>query len=244
MYNIAFIMPHGGGWHWLSNLIYHLQHNDFTLPNVPAAVFDDEPQSDILFSHAYEWPTKRFIEFPSNVQRILVSTDKPFNLYLNDIKKIHLSPRFLNKVALPETQQFIELSNAAKSWLVDPLLRYYQENIVLNTRLLFCDPDQFLNELFAILDAAGIEYTKNIEYCYTSIANYKLTCFCPGEHVGNIHSIPWLAWCHALSVVHQLPYYNNLNFLTLPTIDHCRDALRPNQSIYLELTESLFFPWP
>ena len=52
---IKVFFPRGGGGNWLSNLIWHLEAANFSIPRVNV-VFDGQPQCSIPFSHSFEVP--------------------------------------------------------------------------------------------------------------------------------------------------------------------------------------------
>jgi len=241
---IVILRSHGGGGAWLNNLIYHLEKNNVDLPT-PGVSFDREPTGSVKFGHCFEYftpGTATVFDYPEH-DRILFSTDAAFNLYLNESLKIQLNPLILNNGTKSFTEQFDLLTNTAVGWLSDPMIRqYYYTNIDLDYKLIFLDPEQFVDQLFAILDSAGLQYSKNRDYCLRSIKNYKTTCPNPLNYIGNSDSILWLAWCHGLKMLNKLdiPFYD---FGSVPDIAQAAQALTSIQSQCIQLTAPVSFAW-
>jgi hypothetical protein len=239
------LTPKGGGGSWLTNLIWHLETSDFSLPDVDI-FFDGEQRSSIEVKHPFyydadELHVPTFDEF---FHKINFSTDKPFNLYLNEVIKIRLNPKVYDCGKLSYVEQFDILTNSAKANITDPAIKqYYHSNIDLDYRLIFQDPNKFIDQLFKILDTAGINYIKNRDYCRLSIANYKRTCPDPDTYIGNWSNIIWLAWCHALVMVYDLKLPQPYDFSQVESEDDCIKILAPLKEKYIELTESLYFKW-
>jgi len=240
---IVILRSHGGGGAWLYNLIYHLEKNDTSLPVVGQS-FDDEPTSSIRFGHSFDYVTPNtIVEYDwSKYRKILFSTNKPFNLYLNEGSKIQLNPKILNKISLPFEEQFDTLTNTSVGWITDPVVhKHYYTNIDLDYQLIFQKPDTFVDNLFSILDSTNLQYTKNKDYCLQSIEHYKKTCMNPDTIIGNLNNLYWLAWCHGLKMINKIPLA--FNFMEAKSMDEVASALTPIQDECIELTQSLYFKW-
>ena len=238
---------HGGGGSWLGNLIWHLYNNEYT-PSTQRknSVFDKNPIENPLAAvgHALEYTDQKVIVYDtwSEYQIVKYGTEYPFQLYLNEVNKVRFA--HLNYASLPLAEQFDGLTNTGKAWMTDTIMHeYYCKNLDLDMRLLFVDAAEFINQLFAILDTRSIPYSKNIDYCMQSIKQYKSSCPNPKNHIGNMNSLLWLSWCHALKMIHKLHYTSNINFTQIKEIDEIAQNLLPIQEQCLELSKPWYFLW-
>ena len=237
--------PRGSGGNWLSNLIWHLEKDDYTLPQVDI-VFDGQSSASIPFSHIFEVPdpsrSNELSRYSAADRNILFSTDRLFNLYLNDAIKVRYRPELTIKNTSLLSQYFT-LSDSAWYILNNEIFRTsYCCNIDLDYRLVFQNPDLFVDSLFDVLDSIGLKYTPNKKYALHSIEYYRSTCPDPATHIGNLDSIIWLGWCHALTLINKIPLagtateestMENLKLLLEPVADQC-----------LKLTtETMYFLW-
>lgn len=228
--------PRGSGGSWLNNLIWHLESADFDLPRA-TVVFDNEPMSSVKFFHAFEIPD------PNNPQQVLVtkhkrpgdvlfSCDCVYNHYLNNAVKVKLHIHQLDQQ--PWLQQFFALSNGARYYFSDAHYRdQYCCNIDLDYSTIFCNPQQFVTDLFDLLNKMNLRYTANEQYVFDSIAYYRSTCPDPGLHFGNFDSQLWLASCHAVTLIDGLGLDGTVTDkesaqqLLRPHADHCANRIRP-----------------
>ena len=234
---IKVLFPRGGGGNWLSNLIWHLEKADYTLPNVKT-VFDNEPKSSIPFSHKFEIPdpscSNEILPLPLAKRNILFSCEQLFNHYINNAIKV--KSQFHNIEQLNTQQKLFELSNGAKYYFNNA---YYKEhyccNIDLDYALIFQNPAQFADVLVKFLDSTNIKYTANKDYMLTSMAYYTTTCPTPSNHFDNWDSMLWLGACHAVTILDQLPIdvippdANTATVVQIlqPHADHYRQRIRP-----------------
>jgi len=63
---------------------------------------------------------------------------------------------------------------------------------------LYNNPAAFINQLYTVLDTAGLDYTPNEEFVHQAIDVFLDTCVDVDQHLGNYNSLPWLAWGHAI----------------------------------------------
>jgi len=244
---LTFAYSKGGGGSWLGNLIWHLEHNDFSIDVPDNNVFDFYPKSGLYFntSHSLEYfdlkkPT--FMKFEDHTTVIKYGTNKPFQIYLNELYKIRFGICAVDQSSV-FAKQFESVTVAAKAWMTDTVvLDSYCNNIDLDYELLFVNPNLFIDKLFTILDTTDMQYAKNIEYCLLSIENYKNTCPNPKNHIGNMSSIMWLGWCHALKMVHNLPVVN-FNFMEATNLEQIANIFEPIQTQCLELSKPWYFLW-
>jgi hypothetical protein len=197
-----FIYPRGSGGAWLSNLIWHLETRNFSIPSVER-VFDGLPASSIPFKHSFEIMNPHNpldVCYPNtndNLSNFLFSTNSLFVLYLNDAFKVRYG---IHKLAERSSKdQLFDLTDSATYIFTNQHYQeHYCENIDLEYRLVFQDQVRFIQQLFEILDQIGIDYEKNQDYCINSINYYKTTVANPMQQIGNLDSLMWLGACHAM----------------------------------------------
>lgn len=237
---------HGGGGSWLGNLMWHLHHNDFSLPSNNKSIFDGNPDSTDYYSiqHPFKHINLETIVMNdhSNYRVIKYGSEYPFQLYLNEIKKIRCT--IFNNAELSVTEQFDTFTNAAKAWMTDPLMqKFYCKDLDLDIKWLFVNPEEFIRQLFTILDTTDMPYSKNIDYCLRSIDNYKSTCYNPKEQIGNLESVVWLAWCHAIIMVNKIALSEPFNFMSATSLEQIAEAIEPVHNQCLELSKPWYFLW-
>ena len=214
--------PRGCGGNWLSNLIWHLQVDNFNLPQVDI-IFDGQPGCSISFTHG---------EYTLKTPEIkLFSCKHLFNHYLNDATKVRYPIHNLS--TRPWLEQLFDLSNSARYFLTNTEYSdYYCNNIDLDYSLVFRDPGEFTTRLFTLLNNWNTKYTPRREYVYSSIAYYRSTCTDPEEHFNNHDSIIWLGCCHGISLVDKLPLSGTItdigsaHTLLKPYFAHCAQRIQ------------------
>lgn len=247
MLKTKIFFPRGCGGHWLSNLIWHLETNDYTLPLVDI-VFDGQPTSNnIQIDHVFEVqdPTlsDQVTMLTKQDKNILFSTDCMFNIYLNDATKVKLGPMLVSIRDKSLLTQYFTLTDNALYLTGNQLYKEtYCCDIDLDYRLVFQNPSLFVDNLFSILDTAGLRYTPNKEYALTNIEYYKTTCANPADHIGNLDSLVWLSWCHALLISHGIPLSGVATEES--TLEDLKQLIMPLADWCLEQTDkSMYFLW-
>jgi hypothetical protein len=220
----------GGGGSWLSNLIWHLKNQDWTIPTV-SINFDQEPQG-VLCDHGLD--PSHYAETPT----VIFSTRRLFNLYLNHVKKISYPIHQID--SKPEASQICTLADHAEKLLTDAELQQsYFSRVDLDYELIFLDQYKFINDLYDILDQAKITYTKNSKYILYSMANYRSTCEQPTKYIGT-DTVEWLGFCLAVARVKNIsvqPFDMNL------TLDDVKTNFNHVQDLALEFVQTLYFDW-
>lgn len=212
--------PRGSGGNWLGNLIWHLEHNQLSLPTVDVT-FDGHPLSDsFTYTHGFElYDGKNPIFYHGVEPRIMFSSPCWFNQFINDAVKVRYHIENLSKQSILD--QFYRLTDSAVYILTDTLWqKTWERPGELDYRLLVEDQEQFIDCLFSVLDKFDIKYTGDRNYCHASIEYYKSTCPRPLEHLNNFDSILWLSWCHAHILI------NNQSLSTIVTTDATIDSIR------------------
>ena len=235
------IHPIGGGGNWLSAVIGNLEsHKPRTLN--PTLWFDHvKGTTSIAYNHGGNWELGFFR--PDDLSAydpiLLFSTEFIFNLYLLDAGKAKFNSERPGNILNQSTiEQFFLLSDYARFMLTDQTFySLYCKDIDLNTRWLFQEPELFIDQLFNQLDLAQISYIKDRDYCQNCIKVFVQTCENPKNHLGNQDSIIWLGWCHALSLIHQLPVNG------IFAENNIAQLLEPHQHRFIELTQPLMFEW-
>jgi hypothetical protein len=239
--HLTIYYPRGCGGSWLSNLIWHLENNNLTLPKVQR-IFDHEPFSKTIeISHKfniYDESNKK--TFHTLIGKsLLFSTNCFFNMYINDAYKVRYG--ILNLDLLPLREQLFTLSDSMRYIFTDQDWHdHYCNNIDLDYRLIFQDPAKFSYMLFDILHRHDIKFCPDRDYVHESIKNYKSTCCDPDNIFGNLDSLIWLGCCHALTMLKDIP---------LPVISEniiqqeIKELLEPFNEITKEYISTKMFQW-
>ena len=224
------VYPRGSGGSWLSNLIWHLEHNNTDLPQVDM-VFDYTPKCSIKFDHGIS-QYNPVIFRPKTLETMLFSSKHLFTHYLNDATKVRYHIQKLHNRS--ELEQFRVMSNSAIYFLTNKEYQaYYCDKIDLDYSIIFQDPVEFINRLFVLLNNCDIKYTQNREYALSSIAYYRNTVTNPEQHYNNPASIIYLGYCHAITLMDNLPLtgiitdIRSAQTLLEPYFELCADRIKP-----------------
>jgi hypothetical protein len=239
------LFPEGNGGNWLNNLIYHLEENDNSFPSVIAnSAFDREKKSkNVYMTHGRDGMC---IDEKVTDNRILFSTTKSFNIFLNITSKKVLNRHMLFGPSIVADMSFNEQFEFLTNHVVYILSNkeykdWYYKNINLNYDLLFINPEIFILNLFDTLDKVGLTYHKNKKYCMQSIENYKKTLQNPSDHVGQPNSLIWAAWCHAIAVIYNVHIDGSL--LDCTSLTQVSKILHPYQDKFLEISQPFILTW-
>lgn len=243
MTKLVVLYPRGSGGSWLSNLIWHLENNDFTIPKVNI-VFDNEPKSNLVMcTHAaHEMApgmSLDLINFDYGVPVVRFASDCLFNMYVNEVHKVRYVILSLGEKSLRE--QFFTLTNNFTYAMTDELWHNtYCRDYVLNYRHVFTDPEQFINSLFALLEQHAIKFTPDRDYCLRSIEYYRSTCRNPKDVIGNLDDLTWLAACHGVSILKNIPLPVVLEG---SSIEELKAALAPLNDLTIEYINPKVLYW-
>jgi hypothetical protein len=240
------LYPQGSGGKWLSNLIYHLVHNNNHIPVVDK-IFDNCSRGPIYVEHGFEQPNNKILidlDSARCKKRLMFSTKYSFNLYLNVVYKkiLNIKDFNFNTAKKINIEQFFDLTDHAVYIMSDTTFKnFYCSQIDLEYSLIFKNSELFAIKLFELLDNVNLKYTKNTDYVIKRIEQYKNTCENPRNYINSDSSIVWLAWCHGISIVNNLTITENLSDCkTIEEIPICFKALQPK---ILELSRNLIFDW-
>ena len=171
---------------------------------------------------------------------LVFSTRFKFNLYLNYCIKQRYAFYNINK--LDVCSQLFDLSNTAKFVFQNELIdQCYCQKIDLDYQLIFTDSAKFENDLYNIMDSQHIKYTANSDYVQLSINSYQTTVANPTEIIGNKESIIWLAWCHAVSLMHGIDLPGVLR--QAPDQNAMHQILLPAEALAIDLANQNCFTW-
>jgi len=235
--------PRGGGGHWLSNTMWHIHKGQFNIPQVNT-VFDGQEYGPIPITHVFEVPDStqpdQIFFLNPDPGRVLFSTNNKFNHWINTAHKNLYHIYGYDKQPLVE--RFFNLSNHCRWIMNDPLYhKYYCENIGLEYSDIFLQPEQFIQDVYALMDRAGYKYIQNDNYMMASIDNYKTTILHPDQILGNLDEIFWLAFCHSVSLSHGLTIdsiiTNDFSFNEL------RAAVAPISAECEKIAQAHMFTW-
>lgn len=244
--NTVFLCHHGGGRHWLSNLIWHLENNNLTVPSAKL-YFDNQPQCSIKFETYFEYIERtKFVENKTlKTNKIVFFTNKPFNAYLNEAAKVQLNPSNYNLDQAPLFDKIATLLDTSRSWIKNSNYHdYYYNNIDLEYSLIFQDPEKFIDKLYNILDSINFSYKQNREYCRASIENYKKTCIDPDLVIGDLNNLYWLVWCMTLRTTYSMKPSFGISMDGSISLEDIIKLLEPVNDRCIDLTKSLYyFKW-
>jgi len=233
MNSIQIVFPKGAGGSWLASLIWNLQTQNWAIPKINTN-FDNEPMGSVLRDH---YPSTHYVD--SAIPKLLLSTNRFFNVYLNHVKKILYPIHHADSAA--DGSRIVLLADKIQPWLTDQDFKnFYCTNIDLEYELIFSDELKFIKRLYEILDQYKISYIKNKKYIRDSMTNYRSTCESPEKHLGNIDSFEWLGFCLAMSRVKNITVDQ---FDLLDTIDNIKPKFYHLQSTALEFVKPYMFEW-
>ena len=196
------LYPVGGGGMWLANLIHSLHSQEFSITPSRLNFHDDTWKKTNLVS-VQHWSNNVGPTADPHTFDSFVSLKTQFISFVNAYVKRWLHYNEFTQLAPME--QFFRLTNDAK-WRMgnDPVFNnLYLNCIKLDADHLFLTPVEFAGQLFNLLDQYKIAYVDNTDFVLQSIDNFKATCK-PHDHYGNVQSLAWQAWCHALALEHNI----------------------------------------
>jgi hypothetical protein len=221
------LYPTGQGGHWLSNLIYSLETNQFDIVPTSNNFHHYQQSKKIFFRH---------VDNPyGNVIGSFCSVKSQFITYLNAYYKCFIAwPTIQN---LNDAELLYTLSNDAR-WRMDIWSSWSQDyltNVVLNADLLFTDPKKFAAQVFALLECFDIKHTPNIEFVLASVDNFKKSCWSL-ERIDITKNIVWLAWCHAMCLLNKI----DVPFSVRDNFELACNWLVAEQTYFLNKTKQQF----
>jgi len=227
------LFPKGGGGSWLANLMWHLENNNWELPAVDR-IFDHEPKGSAMCCHADFFRGNSF--FWRGIDRLVFSSGSAvFNHYINEIEKIMYGIHGMETV--PDHNQVQIFSEKIKHYMSDQ--QYHQDyynHCDLDYRLVFHAPELFADQVFGLLDQYEINHTKNYKYVIQSAKYYQSTCVNPADHIGNLDSVMWVAFCHSQLEATPITSAHRLKAF--------KQKLIPLNQQYIHKVNECAFLWP
>jgi hypothetical protein len=224
---VYLLYPEGYGGNWLSNLIWALTQRNFnlTIPSLNYHSILDYPKSEhIQIIHQIGLP-KDTVSIGS-----FCGVKSKFIAWINYYVK--------DSITLTNTPASVfALSNNASHRLSTEFDNIYTNNIKLDYDILWTEPTLFISALYNLLDQYNIDYQVNDVFVLNSVNGYKTTCrktVLP--HQGNIKSILWQGWCHALALIHNI----DIPFNIINNYDLYLKFLKGNNNFFIEKTKESF----
>lgn len=188
----------GTGGRWLSHMLWAVETGHLEFP----------PISGINFHHGSR---TAYFEIDHN------DTGAPadytfgaacrFDLFINSWLKFRCADNYQNFNALDPGQQIYVLSNDVR-WRLGPVYATaYESQIDLDYALLFSDAVGFRDQLLTILSPHWPEHyitAVTQPYVDSAVAAFVATVPQAREHLGNVHSQGWRAWCHAQCLLNDV----------------------------------------
>lgn len=244
---IKIIYPPGGGGTWLSATIANLETSQVAIPMMQKNnTFDHNVRSKYCdFVHYYEYQLDEIERDLCQPNVLMFSISKQFNHYIQMVYKVLYNPAgpfktfYLGNSTI--NYQFFKLSDHVKYILGTWFREIYCTKIHLNQGLVFTDPNEFSNELFSVLNENNIPCSNNKKYVVESAKQYKASHISPELVYDNFDNIAWLAWCHALTILHDISV--PFNFYAAGTMEELRTGLITLRGVFLEITKPLMLNW-
>lgn len=188
--------PSGTGGNWLSCVVAQLEAGTARIS-----------QSQLNFHDHVIWPKSNSILATHNPVVIsdscfVYSTSAVFRCYLNCWKKWRSQQQYFQRYSL--TAQLFDLSNNVRWRTGEDHYENFVRDIDIDYLNLYQDPDAFISQLYTMLTTAGIHYEPNSDFVRQAIDVFLNTCVDVDQHLGNYHSLPWLAWAHAICTTHGI----------------------------------------
>jgi hypothetical protein len=218
--------PGGGGGYWLKHLVYLLQADLMPDENTAVNFHNHVSSKNIVINHGPNDTVNDWKVFSSKYS---------FNLYLQALLKRQILEYQQHQESFVE--KFNNLLQVASNNFSNEWHNLYLKNIDLHYDLMFENPENFIDELFALLDSKKIVYFKNRNIVLQAIVSFKKTLPDPMDHFDNLDSILWLGWCFGILHHEKLPGnidYNNC------TKEEIVESILPRREYFVNYTKPYF----
>jgi hypothetical protein len=218
--------PFGAGGRWLSHTLWSLENNCTEFPSLNEINFHNGGYSKYyIFTH---------VENNMPIDYTFSGRCK-FNIFLNSWIKFRSAENYNNFNNINPTQQIFILSDEARWRFSDVYFRIYERKIDLDYGNIFLDTEKFRDQLLRILASNWPkEYMSRVTQLYidSATAEFRKTAINPAKHLGNVESVGWLGWCHALCQDHniEIPIVLETDF------DQYKDWVEANQDWMIKKT--------
>jgi hypothetical protein len=218
MNKLVIVCPGGVGINWLLGLIYCLENNTYMKKQLNH-FHNCIKHTRVTFNHNY-----------ADVSAICFNGTALFNIYLNVVKKFRIVDNNIDESSI-EQQFEISASDASST------LYFLDKKTNINYDNLYNNPNQFIAQLYQILDQYNFIFEKNNDIVLDAIFKFKLTCVDPAEHFNNFDSKFWLGWCLGISK------HLYKDFPIMHSIDQVREFLYPKKDFFADYTKDkvIFF---
>lgn len=182
--------PHGAGGSWLASLVWQMQNLDYA--HDPGQHINFHDVSGINSGHDAH-----------DDRDIVFSGRETFNFFLNFWWKKRVFENYQGFNDLCDFDKMDLLSQEARWIMYSPNYAHtYLDRIDIEWKLLWHHPTQFKKILMRAFDIAFSTAVDSLIDTY--MASYKKTCVDAKHHLGNPYSLPWLSWCYATIIEHQI----------------------------------------
>jgi hypothetical protein len=120
-----------------------------------------------------------------------------FNLFLNSWIKFRSADNYNSFNTMSTGQQIFQLSNDVRWRMGSVYASAYDTHIDLDYADIFRDTVSFRKQLIHMLQRAEWPFTDRITQPFVddAAAQFRASVIDPAAHLGNVHSVGWLAWC-------------------------------------------------
>lgn len=191
--------PQGAGGAWLRMVIYKIYQQDLHQPN----------NIDPVNFHAGSSSSQFCGHDKKDSNDIVFGGCAGFNFFLNFWWKKRVFENYMGFNDIDDLHKLYVLSDESR-WLLfsDEYRANYCENISLDWAWLWQDISMFKKTVCEIFQIPNNQ--QNNSFLDLQIEQYKKSCVGTKYHVGNPFSLPWISWCHAIIIEHQLDIGINL----------------------------------
>lgn len=130
---------------------------------------------------------------------------------------------------------FFLLSNDAVWRQSEKFATQYLNHICSDADQLFLQPYAFIDSTYAVLEKSKINFCQNTDDFLIGIKNFTKTCF-DLQVLNNVQNLAWLAWCHAIHLVLNLPCPMDIT----TEFDQYVEMIHSNQDFYTNFTVNNF----
>jgi hypothetical protein len=219
--------PAGAGGMWLGYLLWTLEKNFKQFPLSKGVNFHNRQGTGYyLITHN---------DSGSPVDFTFSGLCK-FNVFLNCWIKYRVFENYQQFNEQSLGQQIYTLSNNARWFLSDVYSCAYEQKIDLDYKNIFLNTKKFRDQLLTLLSQHWPkEYINRVtqEYIDSAAVGFRVTAIDPAQHVGNIHSTGWLAWCHANCLNNSVEIPVNVEIQA----DEYKHWISKNQNWIIEKTQ-------